>query len=90
MKQIQPKGPFTIVGETWSGTIAVEFAKIIEGFGDTVNLILLDGCPSDNDHRLKQLDNFDFELWGQNSEKKVIYITLFEIVYNDTQKTTLF
>lgn len=79
LKQIQSEGPFTIVGETWSGTIAVEFAKIIEGFGDTVNLVLLDGCPSDNDKRLKLLENFDFESLGKNSEKKVTYFTTFDV-----------
>lgn len=72
MKQIQPEGPFTIIGETWGGTIAVELTKIIEGFGDTVNLILLDGCPSDNKKRLKLFDNIDFELLNENAEKKVV------------------
>lgn len=90
LKQIQSEGPFTIVGETWSGTLAVEFAKIIEGFGDTVNLVLLDGCPSDNDKRLKQLDDFDFESLGNISEKKVIYFTTLEFVYDRTYKATSF
>lgn len=72
MKQIQIEGPFTIIGETWGGTIAVELAKIIEGFGDTVNLILLDGCPSDNKKRLQLLNTIDFEsFFKDDSEKKV-------------------
>jgi len=69
LKQIQAEGPFTIVGETWGGTIAVELAKIMEGFGETINLVLLDGCPSDNKKRLKLLDNLDFELLRENSKK---------------------
>lgn len=72
LKQIQSKGPITVVGETWGGTIAVELTKILEGFGETVvNLILLDGCPSDNKKRLKLLDNVDFEILSENSKKKV-------------------
>lgn len=76
MKQIQSEGPFTIVGETWGGTVAVELAKIIEGFGDTVNLLLLDGCPSDNEKRLKLLNNVDFGSLTENcSDKKVFSLT---------------
>jgi len=75
LKQIQSEGPFTIVGETWGGNIAVELAKIMEGFGETVNLLLLDGCPSDNKKRLKLVDNFDFEQLSGNSEEKVNYVT---------------
>lgn len=71
MKQIQEEGPFTIVGETWGGTIAVELAKIIEGFGDTVNLILLDGCPSDNKKRSQLLNTVDFESFKRDSKKQV-------------------
>ncbi|VVC35574.1 Hypothetical protein CINCED_3A020887 [Cinara cedri] len=70
LKTIQSEGPYTIVGETWGGTTAVALAKIIEGFGDTVNLLLLDGCPSDNEKRLTQLDNIDFELLNENPGKK--------------------
>ncbi|CAI6344354.1 unnamed protein product [Macrosiphum euphorbiae] len=70
LKQIQLEGPFTIVGETWGGNIAVELAKIMEGFGETVNLLLLDGCPSDNKKRLKLVDNFDFEQLSGNLEAK--------------------
>uniref|UniRef100_A0A2S2QQD5 Fatty acid synthase n=1 Tax=Sipha flava TaxID=143950 RepID=A0A2S2QQD5_9HEMI len=70
LKQIQSEGPYTIVGESWGGTIAVELAKIIEGFGETVNLLLLDGCPSDIKKRLQLLDNIDFELLSENSKKK--------------------
>jgi thioesterase domain-containing protein len=73
LKQIQSEGPYTIVGESWGGTIAVELAKIIEGFGETVNLLLLDGCPSDIKKRLQLLDNIDFELLSENSKKKVRY-----------------
>lgn len=51
----------------------MELAKIIEGFGENVNLILLDGCPSDIEKRLQFLDNIDFELLSENSEKKVRY-----------------
>lgn len=77
MKQIQAEGPFTIVGETWGGTIAVELAKIMEGFGETVNLVLLDGCPSDNKKRLRLLDDFDFELLKDNSKKTIqVNVTL--------------
>lgn len=74
LKQIQAEGPYTIVGETWGGTIAVELTKMLEGFGDTVNLVLLDGCPSDNQKRLKLLSNVDFEVFRESSEKKV-YVT---------------
>ncbi|XP_026815045.1 fatty acid synthase-like isoform X2 [Rhopalosiphum maidis] len=71
LRQIQAEGPFTIVGETWGGNIAVELAKIMEGFGETVNLLLLDGCPFDNKKRLHLVDNVDFEQLGRNSEEKV-------------------
>lgn len=74
MKQIQSDGTFTIVGETWGGTVAVELAKIIEGFGETVNLILLDGSPSDNKKRLELLDDIDFEFSSDDSTIKVLYI----------------
>lgn len=87
MKQIQSEGPFTIVGETWGGNIAVELAKIMEGFGETVNLLLLDGCPSDNKKRLKLVDNFDFEQLSGNSEAKVNYVTRVKISSNKFQGT---
>lgn len=87
MKQIQSEGPFTIVGETWGGNIAVELAKIMEGFGETVNLLLLDGCPSDNKKRLKLVDKVDFEqqLSG-DLEAKVNYVTTV-ITINKPQDT---
>lgn len=87
MKQIQSEGPFTIVGETWGGNIAVELAKIMEGFGETVNLLLLDGCPSDNKKRLKLVDNFDFEQLSGNLEAKVNYVTRVKITNNKLQGT---
>lgn len=43
----------------------------MEGFGETVNLLLLDGCPSDNKKRLQLVDNVDFEQLIGNSEEKV-------------------
>jgi len=43
----------------------------MEGFGETVNLLLLDGCPSDNKKRLQLVDNVDFEQLSGNSEEKV-------------------
>ncbi|XP_050431818.1 fatty acid synthase-like [Adelges cooleyi] len=70
LKQIQPQGPFTIIGETWGGNVAVELTKIIEGFGDTVNLILLDGTPYDNEKRLKLLDKAGFSVLDQFAQKE--------------------
>lgn len=70
LRQIQSEGPYTIVGEIWGGNIAVELAKIMEGFGETVNLLLLDGCPSDNKKRLQLVDNVDFEQLSGNLEEK--------------------
>lgn len=54
----------------------------MEGFGETVNLLLLDGCPSDNKKRLKLVDNFDFEQFSGNSEAKVNYVTRVKITSN--------
>lgn len=71
LKQIQTDGPFTIVGESWGGSIAVELAKIMEGFGETVNLLLLDGCPSDIKKRAQLFENIDFELLNKKNELKV-------------------
>jgi len=53
----------------------------MEGFGETVNLLLLDGCPSDNKKRLQLVDNVDFEQLIGNSEEKVnTYYYTIEIV----------
>lgn len=53
----------------------------MEGFGETVNLLLLDGCPSDNKKRLQLIDNVDFEQLSGNSEEKVnTYYNTVEIV----------
>jgi len=53
----------------------------MEGFGETVNLLLLDGCPSDNKKRLQLVDNVDFEQLSENSEEKVnTYCYTVEIV----------
>lgn len=79
MRQIQSEGPFTIVGETWGGNIAVELAKIMEGFGETVNLILLDGCPSDNKKRLQLVNNVDFKQLSGHLEEKVKYVIIIKI-----------
>lgn len=58
----------------------MELAKIIEGFGDTVNLILMDGCPSDNKKRLELLDGVDFEFLSENSIKKVYYLNFLNLL----------
>jgi len=87
LKQIQSEGPFTIVGETWGGNIAVELAKIMEGFGETVNLLLLDGCPSDNKKRLKLVDKVDFEQLSEDLGAKVNYVTTVKITSNKLQDT---
>lgn len=46
----------------------------MEGFGETVILILMDGCPSDNAKRLQLVEYVDFEQLSGNSEEKVIYV----------------
>ena len=60
MKKIQPNGPYSIVGESWSGAIAIELASLLEkGDPDVkVNLILLEGLPKNMKSRLSSLGLF--------------------------------
>lgn len=60
LTKIQPKGPYTIVGESWSGAIAIELVSLLEK-NDTenkVNLILLEGLPKNMHKKLSSLGLF--------------------------------
>lgn len=58
MKKIQPNGPYTIVGESWSGAIAIELTTLLENEGHKVQLILLEGLPNDMENRLATIGSF--------------------------------
>lgn len=58
MKNIQPNGPYTIVGESWSGAVAIELTTLLENEGHKVQLILLEGIPNDMENKLASIGSF--------------------------------
>ncbi|XP_054279954.1 fatty acid synthase-like [Macrosteles quadrilineatus] len=44
--KVQRQGPFNIIGETWSGGLALQLATLLESNGHTVDLFLLEGAPA--------------------------------------------
>lgn len=58
MKNIQPNGPYTIIGESWSGTVAIELTTLLENEGHKVQLILLEGMPNDMESKLASIGPF--------------------------------
>nr|XP_018896751.1 PREDICTED: uncharacterized protein LOC109030309 [Bemisia tabaci] len=45
MMQIQKRGPYTIVAETWSGGVATTLSTLISDAGHEVSLFLIQGVP---------------------------------------------
>lgn len=45
IKQVQTKGPYTIAGYSFGGSIAFEMVSQLEKAGETCKLIMLDGAP---------------------------------------------
>lgn len=43
--EIQPKGPYNIVGETWNGCVALELSRLLEESGHNVTLMMLNATP---------------------------------------------
>lgn len=58
MKKIQPNGPYTIIGESWSGALAIELTTQLENEGHKVQLILLEGIPKDLETKLASIGSF--------------------------------
>lgn len=45
IKKIQTKGPYTIAGYSFGGSIAFEMVSQLENEGETCKLVMLDGAP---------------------------------------------
>ncbi|XP_065203846.1 fatty acid synthase-like [Planococcus citri] len=59
LKQIQPTGPYTIIGESWGGVVAMELTSLLEqNHEDRVQLILIEGIPKDMQDKLTVLGKF--------------------------------
>lgn len=59
LKQIQPSGPYTIIGESWGGVVAMELASVLEqNHEDRVQLILIEAIPKDMQEKLTVLGKF--------------------------------
>lgn len=59
LKEIQPTGPYTIIGESWGGAVAMELTSLLEqNHQDLVRLILIEGIPKDLQDRLSMLGSF--------------------------------
>ncbi len=63
---LQPYGPVTLIGETWSGNIAFELAKLLEKNGRRYKVFLLEANPIEWKDRIKNLclkpERLDFSL----------------------------
>lgn len=53
--QVQPAGPYNIVGESWSGAVAFHLAILLESQGQQVELFLLDAAPQTAQSNLQLL-----------------------------------
>ena len=45
MRSRQPSGPYAIGGYCFGGNVAYEMARVLEGMGETVDLLLLIDMP---------------------------------------------
>lgn len=46
IKNVQPKGPYTLIGYSFGACVAFEIGVQFEAMGETVKLLLIDGSPS--------------------------------------------
>lgn len=59
IKEIQPKGPYTLLGESLAGPIAVEIMSLLQHDGEVkVNLILLEAIPFDLTRQYEQSSRY--------------------------------
>ncbi|KAI5710713.1 hypothetical protein M8J75_010956 [Diaphorina citri] len=73
LKQIQPRGPYTLVTESWGGIYALKLGEYMEKKGDTVTIILLDASPyffKDIVKRNQQIFSSEKNLAGYIIKKK--------------------
>ncbi|XP_044760998.1 fatty acid synthase-like [Coccinella septempunctata] len=45
MKEIWPKGPYTLVGVSWGGALTMEIARILDQQKASIHVYLIDGAP---------------------------------------------
>lgn len=45
MKEIWPKGPYTLVGVSWGGALTMEIARILDQQKASIHIYLIDGAP---------------------------------------------
>ncbi|KAK9878927.1 hypothetical protein WA026_003750 [Henosepilachna vigintioctopunctata] len=55
MKQIWPKGPYTIIGVSWGGALSMEIARIFDQQNASIHVYLIDGAPQTLQMSLRHL-----------------------------------
>ncbi|XP_075210569.1 uncharacterized protein LOC142317916 [Lycorma delicatula] len=83
--EIQSNGPYNIIGETWSGSIALELARLLEYAGHTVLVILLTATPHTFQYLTKTLGSYDCVNF-----KNTIFSTIFQLQSNMFDEITGF
>ncbi|XP_054279479.1 fatty acid synthase-like [Macrosteles quadrilineatus] len=53
--RIKPQGPYTIIGESWGGAYALAVSQLLQSEGYQVKLILIQGVPTIEQHKLRDL-----------------------------------
>ncbi|KAL3278583.1 hypothetical protein HHI36_016128 [Cryptolaemus montrouzieri] len=55
MRQIWPKGPYSLIGVSWGGALTMEIAKILDQQKASIHIYLIDGAPKTLQSALKHL-----------------------------------
>ncbi|XP_065222314.1 fatty acid synthase-like [Planococcus citri] len=72
IQQIQPHGPVTIIGETWSGLIAIEVGSLLQSSKRVVEVFLIEGSPATWQKHLKSIGEIDTPQFENNLLRQIL------------------
>lgn len=81
--KIQPNGPVTIIGETWSGSVSIELASLLQSKKRSVQLFLIEGSPFTWQNYIHTLGEIDTPQFDNNLLKTMLGISL-RVIFQQT------
>lgn len=82
--KIQPSGPVTIIGETWSGSVSIELASLLQSTKRSVQLFLIEGNPSTWQNHIQVFGDIDKPQFDHHLLETMLKITVKVIVIKIT------
>ncbi|XP_065212309.1 fatty acid synthase-like [Planococcus citri] len=70
--RIQPRGPVTVLGETWSGPIAIEVGSLLQNYNRYVEVFLIEGSPATWQKHLKSMGEINTPQFENNFLKQIL------------------